>query len=82
MGCLPHGSSVCAWQELLWELRMATVKFGGRHPSVRPLKSILRPLPVASGRSCAVGARVLRAFISLAALDKKNILDDENDDWR
>jgi hypothetical protein len=76
-GCMPQGENVCVWQKLLWELRMATVKFGYGDYCMRRLGGVIRgilgPRPVDSGLKRKIGARVLRARVSLAALDIEHL---------
>lgn len=73
VGCMPQGRNVCVWQKLLWELRMATVKFGDGDYCMQRLRGVIRgilgPRPVDSGLKKRIGAQVLRARVSLAALD-------------
>ena len=76
-------AGIGVWQELLWELRMASTKLPpcvlGGSTSERQL---VRPVPVGSKRALLARAQVLRARISLAAIDVLSELSEDEDVYR
>ena len=57
----------------LWELRMVKIRndYGKQGTGMQALR---RPVAAASLKACAIGASLLRAQVSLAALDTQDIL--------
>ena len=76
-------AGISVWQELLWELRMASTKLPpcvlGGSTSERQL---MRPVPVGSKRALLARAQVLRARISLAAIDVLSELSEDENVYR